>query len=117
MKPYVVRKEEFSDSAYSLDGLYLGDPKFADILYRKYGIESFFGKRGKSGVASIGFSLKNQKWYGWSHRAIAGFAIGDKLFESPFGDDQTPFTQHGKKTITTLEEAREAARRFAEYVD
>jgi len=27
---------------------------------------------------SIGFSKANQKWYGWSHRAIAGFGIGDE---------------------------------------
>jgi hypothetical protein len=24
----------------------------------------------------IGFSIKNKKWYGWSHRAIYGFGIG-----------------------------------------
>ena len=27
-------------------------------------------------VPSIGFSEKEQKWYGWSHRAIYGFSIG-----------------------------------------
>ena len=27
-------------------------------------------------VCSIGFSEKEQKWYGWSHRAIFGFGIG-----------------------------------------
>jgi hypothetical protein len=29
------------------------------------------------GTASIAFSPKSQKWYGWSHRAIYGFKIGD----------------------------------------
>ena len=29
------------------------------------------------GTASIAFSPKTQKWYGWSHRAIYGFKIGD----------------------------------------
>ena len=29
------------------------------------------------GTASIAFSSKSQKWYGWSHRAIYGFKIGD----------------------------------------
>ena len=28
-------------------------------------------------VCSIGFSAKDDKWYGWSHRAVCGFAIGD----------------------------------------
>jgi len=29
-------------------------------------------------VACIGFSPTEQKWYGWSHRAIYGFGIGSK---------------------------------------
>lgn len=28
---------------------------------------------------NIGFSEKEQKWYGWSHRAIYGFGIGSKV--------------------------------------
>lgn len=31
-----------------------------------------------SGVASIGFNPTEQKWYGWSHRAIFGFGIGSE---------------------------------------
>lgn len=29
--------------------------------------------------ACIGYNKKEQKWYGWSHRAIKGFGIGDKI--------------------------------------
>lgn len=50
--------------------------KFRDILYekmsdvlKKYGITDDI----KNGV---GFAPKSQKWYGWSHRGIAGFGIG-----------------------------------------
>lgn len=32
----------------------------------------------KSKVASIGFNPTEQKWYGWSHRAIYGFGIGSE---------------------------------------
>ena len=32
-------------------------------------------------VCSIGKSLKDGKWYGWSHRAIYGFKIGDEVKE------------------------------------
>ena len=32
-------------------------------------------------VCSIGKSLKDDKWYGWSHRAIHGFQIGDEVKE------------------------------------
>lgn len=34
-----------------------------------------------SSVCTIGFSEKEQKWYGWSHRAFAGFAVGDATQE------------------------------------
>ena len=27
----------------------------------------------------LGFSEKEQKWYGWSHRAICGFGVGSKV--------------------------------------
>lgn len=30
-----------------------------------------------SKTACVGFSKKTMKWYGWSHRAIYGFKIGD----------------------------------------
>ena len=30
----------------------------------------------------VGFSLKENKWYGWSHRAIYGFAIGSTCKKS-----------------------------------
>lgn len=30
-------------------------------------------------VRTIGFSEKEQKWYGWSHRAICGFKVGDTI--------------------------------------
>jgi len=30
-------------------------------------------------VCSIGFCKKDQKWYGWSHRAIFGFGIGSTI--------------------------------------
>ncbi|WP_028525625.1 hypothetical protein [Runella limosa] len=30
----------------------------------------------KDATSNIGFNPKEQKWYGWSHRAICGFGIG-----------------------------------------
>lgn len=35
----------------------------------------------KHNVCSIGKSFKDGKWYGWSHRAIYGFQIGDVVKE------------------------------------
>lgn len=33
-------------------------------------------------TCSIGYSVKENKWYGWSHRAIHGFTIGDVVKEN-----------------------------------
>lgn len=35
--------------------------------------------RSPHAVACIGFSETEQKWYGWSHRAIFGFGIGSEV--------------------------------------
>lgn len=36
-------------------------------------------------VAAIGFNPKEQKWYGWSHRAIYGFGIGSECKQGNSG--------------------------------
>jgi len=77
----------------------------------KHGIES----KGTGGKV-IGYSDKEKKWYGWSHRARVGFKVGDRIFQANYGDDHTPFTKHGKKPIKTLADAKKAAERFAKYV-
>lgn len=101
-------------SAYTLDGDYIGNARNANFLCRKMGIKPECSSK-KHHVCSIGRG-KDGKWYGWSHRAICGFKVGDKLFEERFGDDKTPFIKHGRKTIKNLKEARLAASRFAESV-
>ncbi len=52
----------------------------------------------------------------WSHRAMMCFGKGDKLFESEFGNEKTPFNQHGKITIKTQEHKWQSALNFANYV-
>jgi hypothetical protein len=65
-----------------------------------------------SSVDSFGKSEANGRWYGWSHRAIASFGIGDvvKPTTSGFERLKEPFT------INSEEKAREVAKRFAESV-
>ena len=61
-------------SAYStIDGGYIGDEDMAKMLAGR-GIAP--QKRTENGTCSIGFNEAEQKWYGWSHRAIYGFGIG-----------------------------------------
>lgn len=52
----------------------------------------------------------NGKWYGWSHRAMYGFGIGDKIKK---GD----CAYNGKEyTIKTEQQAKKAAERFSDSV-
>ena len=67
-------------AAYTADGHYIGSPKFARMLAVKYAILPELITP-KHNVCSIGFSERDQKWYGWSHRAIFGFAVGDSVKE------------------------------------
>lgn len=104
-------------SAYTPTGDYIGDPRMAYQLVTKRGIAPQLRTQ-HSNTCTIGFSERDKKWYGWSHRGICGFGIGDKLFEGydDFPDD-TPFVECGSQTIETLEQARQAASNFAEYVN
>lgn len=64
--------------AYTPDGIYIGTPKTAHYLIVKKGIKPELSDT-EHKVCSIGFCEKEQKWYGWSHRSIYGFGIGDKV--------------------------------------
>lgn len=103
-------------AVYALDGSYVGDLEFAKYLSDQ-GIAPERATPELS-VASVGFCAAQQKWAGWSHRALCMFGLGDKLFDenfAPFPSD-VPFVQHGSTTITDLAQARTAAVNFANYV-
>ncbi len=68
-------------SVYTEQGDYVGSfDNMTMGLLSKYGI---LPEKSDSehNVCSIGKSFKDGKWYGWSHRAIHGFQIGDKVKE------------------------------------
>lgn len=60
-------------------GLFIGEEKDAKRLCDELGIEPIARRGGRGKVCSVGRSRKDGKWYGWSHRAIAGFAVGDRV--------------------------------------
>jgi len=62
--------------AFALDGSYVGDVKDMRML-AKYGIVPE-RRSPELNVASIGFAPQSSKWYGWSHRALAGFDTRSK---------------------------------------
>jgi len=65
-------------AAYTPSGDYLGDPEFAKTLAKK-GITQFEKTEPDHCVCTIGFNPEEEKWYGWSHRAMYGFGVGSKV--------------------------------------
>lgn len=65
-------------SAYTPAGDYIGDKRTAHFLYTKRGIKPEKASPSHN-VCSIGFCEAEQKWYGWSHRAIFGFGVGSEV--------------------------------------
>lgn len=117
---YVVRKENVSnfcddesevvvESAYTKNGDYIGDHEAAKFYVEEKGIAPELADKSHS-VCSIGFCEKEDKWYGWSHRAIQGFGIGDEAYE------EHPEGRKKGSKIKTMEEAKKAAMNFAESV-
>ena len=74
--------EDAPDSYVSLiDDSYITFVGMEDNVkpYIKRGINQLQGNTRLSGkTASIGFNEEENKWYGWSHRAIFGFTIGSE---------------------------------------
>jgi len=84
---YDVETEFDSDNKYLImysvyskkDGGYIGSPEDALVLYKRGIVPEKMKDNGN--VCCIGFNEEEQKWYGWSHRAICGFKIGDIVKE------------------------------------
>ena len=78
----------------------------------------------ESQVNTYGKSEADGKWYGWSHRAVHGFGVGDLIKPGHIGnkyrderhsidDEKETFKPY---TIKSDKEAQEHAKRFAEEV-
>lgn len=100
--------------AYNANDVYVGDEAFAKQLI-ELGIAPEPAAPGGA-VCCVGYSSQSRKWYGWSHRAMYGFTIGDRLFIEDYGVATTKFDQHGPDVIKTMTAARTAAVNFARYV-
>ncbi|MGI9491384.1 MAG: hypothetical protein ACR2QF_03055 [Geminicoccaceae bacterium] len=71
--------------AYTPSGDWIGDSRWAHRLFHRYGVTKPEVKDchvcegdepPRLHPCSIGFNEAEQKWYGWSHRAIYGFGVG-----------------------------------------
>ena len=86
-------------------------------------LQKFFNKHGivpekispSSKVNQIGFSEKEQAWYGWSHRAIYGFKIGTKSGPGKVGYE-TLKKENGPLEAKTLDDCKKMAIAFAKEI-
>lgn len=60
-----------------IDNGYIGMPEDTWRYFKGFELTEIQKANPEHNVCSIGFNEKKQKWYGWSHRAIAAFGIGD----------------------------------------
>ena len=91
--------------------MYIGNEESAKVICKKYGIIPEPSKEGDN-VCEVGFCLSENKYYGWSHRAIAGFTIGDTVKEGYPAADSLPIGF----TANTMADARKIAVAFADSV-
>ena len=111
-------------NAYTPNGDYIGNSRVAYRLCRVLGIVPEKSKPSHC-VCSIGFSQSLKKWFGWSHRAIFGFEIGDTVKEgdcaASSGWTEEYLKDHPEEnnalpvgfTAKTLEDAKKMAIAFA----
>jgi hypothetical protein len=109
----LVEGEEPSETtaAYNLNGIYIGNEKSAKVICKKKGIIPEPAKDG-DGICTVGFCANESKYYGWSHRAMYGFKIGDVVEEGDATDESLPIGF----TANTMADARCMAVAFANSV-
>lgn len=86
-------------------------------------LHKFFNKHGivpekispSSKINQIGFSEKEQAWYGWSHRAIYGFKVGAKAGPGKIGYE-TLKQENGPLEAKTLDDCKKMAIAFAKEI-
>ena len=108
-------------------GDYIGDQRFAHRICKRRGIIPEKASPFHN-VCSIGYCPKENKWYGWSHRAIFGFGVGSVVKEgdctASSGWTDEYLAEHPEEnkalpvgfTAQTLEDAKCMAVAFAESV-
>ena len=115
-------------SAYTVpEGWYIGSSVWAHRLIVRRGIKPEL-KRPDAQICSIGFCEKDQKWYGWSHRAIYGYGVGDTVEEgsccASSGWTDEYLAEHPEEDLSlpvgfqakTLEDCKRMAVAFADAV-
>lgn len=108
-------KKERLEVCYTRSGgFYLGSEKIAKYITERLGLYWIISTQ-KSKAANVGCGSDGSSliWYGWSHRGMCSFRPGDKIFVPGISKN---FRESGFTTIQTLEQGKEAAINFANYI-
>jgi hypothetical protein len=100
-------------SAYNEQGDYIGPVWVARVLCRRLGVVPEKAAPDKK-VCTVGKSLRDGKWYGWSHRGYSRFAVGDVVKQDSYLGQELGLADD--VTITDDLTARDMAVAFAEAV-
>jgi hypothetical protein len=88
-------------------------------LVAKYGITELAYPSPTSTIRHMGYSPSRKQWYGWSHRAVAGFGIGSRVKSGDvLANDVDPLPGMRKTfpvgyTAKTMDDAKAMAAAFA----
>ena len=85
-------------SGYNSEDQYIGSEKDARFICDERGIKPEY-RTPDSGTCSIGFCEAENKWYGWSHRAIYGFGIGSTCKRGNCGYNAPNAEAYGQQVL------------------
>lgn len=77
----VAELPDFNYYVSNVDGGYIGTDRDYEFFVRDKGLILIQKTEPTDNTCSIGYQPEENKWYGWSHRAIQGFTIGDVVEE------------------------------------
>lgn len=97
--------------AYNKNGKHIGDRDLADYICNFLGISPEPISEERT-TCRIGFSRKEQKWYGWSCRAIYGFDVGFEVRPGSFINNESLPVGFVAKD---LDDCKKLAIAFAEF--
>ena len=92
--------------------IYIGTEKNY-ATYKKWGVDEFYSRGGRSNVASVGRNSKTGEWFGWSHRGYGKFAVGYVVKEGSMLSNRIA----GGYSPKTEEHCRLLAEVFADLLD
>lgn len=102
------------EAAFAPDGDYIGTPEDAHKIVTERGIAPVAASPGET--CCIGFCEREQRWFGWSHRAMTAYGIGDTIFADDILHLDYPDRYPAATTLGSLDACRQAAVDFAESV-